>query len=85
MFLPSHWYDSIISLGAANNGRRLVLYGGTVTLRLHNRSRKRQKESVERRAESMDVVALVISILGFAATMFAIGYQFGKDSNNTQK
>ena len=33
----------------------------------------------------MEVIALVCSILGFAATMFAIGYQFGKDSNNTQK
>ena len=61
------------------NGRRLALCGGTVTLRLHNRSRERQKESVERRAESMDVVALVISILGFAATLFAIGYEIGKD------
>ena len=27
----------------------------------------------------MDVVALVISILGFAATLFAIGYEIGKD------
>ena len=33
----------------------------------------------------MEVIALVFSILGFAATMFAIGYQFGKDSHNTQK
>jgi 4-hydroxybenzoate polyprenyltransferase len=27
----------------------------------------------------MDIVALVISILGFAATLFAIGYELGKD------
>lgn len=27
----------------------------------------------------MDVVALVISILGLAATLFAIGYELGKD------
>ena len=27
----------------------------------------------------MEVVALVITILGFAATLFAIGYQLGKD------
>ena len=27
----------------------------------------------------MEVVALVISILGFAATLFAIGYEIGKD------
>jgi hypothetical protein len=30
----------------------------------------------------MDVVALVISILGFAATLFAIGYELGKDNHN---
>ena len=33
----------------------------------------------------MEVIALVISVLGLAATMFAIGYQIGKDSSNTQK
>ena len=33
----------------------------------------------------MDVIALVISVLGLAATMFAIGYQIGKDSNKSQK
>ena len=33
----------------------------------------------------MEVIALVISVLGLAATMFAIGYQIGKNSNNTQK
>ena len=33
----------------------------------------------------MEVIALVISVLGLAATMFAIDYQIGKDSNNTQK
>ena len=27
----------------------------------------------------MEVVALVISVLGFAATLFAIGYELGKD------
>ncbi len=27
----------------------------------------------------MEVVALVIGILGFAATLFAIGYEIGKD------
>lgn len=27
----------------------------------------------------MDIVALVFSVLGFAATLFAIGYEFGKD------
>ena len=27
----------------------------------------------------MEVVALVISILGFAVTLFTIGYQIGKD------
>ena len=27
----------------------------------------------------MEVVALVISIIGLAATLFAIGYQLGKD------
>ena len=27
----------------------------------------------------MDVVALVISILSFAVTLFAIGYELGKD------
>ena len=33
----------------------------------------------------MEVIALVISILGLCGTTFAIGYQIGKDSNNTQK
>lgn len=33
----------------------------------------------------MEVIALVISILGLAGTAFAIGYQIGKDSSNTQK
>ena len=27
----------------------------------------------------MEVVALVISVLGLAATLFAIGYELGKD------
>ena len=32
-----------------------------------------------RRAEPMEVVALVFSVLGLAATLFAIGYELGKD------
>ena len=36
-------------------------------------------------AEPMDVIALVVSILGLTGTVFVIGYQIGKDSNNTQK
>ena len=33
----------------------------------------------------MDVVALIVSILGFAGTMFAIGYSFGKDNGENHK
>lgn len=32
----------------------------------------------------MEVIALVISVLGLSATMFAIGYQIGKDSNQSR-
>ena len=39
----------------------------------------------ERRAEPMEVIGVIVGILSLCGTFFAIGYQIGKDSNNTQK
>ena len=33
----------------------------------------------------MDIIALIISILGFAGTCFAIGYQIGKDIHHNDE
>ena len=33
----------------------------------------------------MEVIGVIVGILSLCGTFFAIGYQIGKDSNNTQK
>jgi len=40
---------------------------------------------IERRAEPMEVIGVIVGILSLCGTFFAIGYQIGKDSNKTQK
>ena len=75
-------YDSI-SLGATIDGRRLALYGGTVTLRLH---RNPFVGIWERRAEWMLTIEGLISVIGLCLTCFGLGYAIGsKDNDNTQK
>ena len=44
-FLSYPQYADILFSGATNNGRRLALYGGTVTLRSDNRSRETGKRN----------------------------------------
>jgi len=63
------------------DGRRLALCGGTVTLRIH---RNLLAGIWERRAKLMDILGL-IAVLSFGLTCFGIGYSLGKDSNKTQK
>ena len=63
------------------DGRRLALCGGTVTLRLH---RKPQGNLEKGGLSHMDILGL-IAVLSFGLTCFGIGYTFGKDSNKTQK
>jgi len=36
-------------------------------------------------AEPIDVIGVIIGILSLCGTIFAIGYQIGKDGNKTQK
>ena len=33
----------------------------------------------------MEVIGVIIGVISLCATIFAIGYQIGKDSSNTQK
>ena len=71
----------IISLWYYQDGRRLALSGGTVTLRLH----RNLKGNLGKGGLShMDILGL-IAVLSFGLTCFGIGYTFGKDSNKQQK
>ena len=61
----------------AKYGRRLALYGGTVTLRKNrNLQRNLQKEG----ADAMTVLEL-LAVLGYTATIFAVGYTLGLSAN----
>ena len=33
----------------------------------------------------MEVIGVIIGVLSLCATFFTVGYQIGKESNNTQK
>ena len=70
----------VVFLWDCQDGRRLALYGGTVTLRLH----RNPQGNLERRAEPMDILELM-TVLSFGLTCFGIGYSIGKDRNKTQK
>ena len=64
-----------------NNGRRLALYGGTVTLRLHRNPNGNQRKG------GLSLMSIVdfIAVVSFGLTCFGLGYSFGKDNNKTQK
>ena len=59
------------------NGRRLALYGGTVTLRLH---RNPQGNLRKEGADAMTILEL-LAVLGYTATIFAVGYTLGFNAN----
>ena len=71
----------IFGLGAAINGRRLVLCGGTVTLRLH---RYPFWKFYWKEGKAMSVIDL-IAVISFGLTCFIAGYNLGKDRNKTEK
>ena len=73
----------VTSLWDYQDGRRLALPGGTVTLRLH---RNLLAGIWERRAMWMLTIEGLISVLGLCLTCFGLGYAMGnKDNNHTQK
>ena len=71
----------VVFIWEYQDGRRLALSGGTVTLRLHRNPQGNRKE---RRAEPVDILEL-IAVLSFGLTCFGIGYSIGKDSKRPQK
>ena len=73
----------VVFLWDYQDGRRLALSGGTVTLRLH---RNLPAGIWERRAKWMLTIEGLISVLGLCLTCFGLGYAIGsKDNNKTQK
>ena len=60
-----------------HNGRRLTLYGGTVTLRLY---RNRLAGIHIGGRDAMSILDL-ICVLGYTATIFSLGYILGKDAH----
>ena len=74
---------AIIFIGCHQDGGRLALSGGTVTLRLH---RNPKGNPVERRATLMLTIEGLIAVLSFGLTCFSIGYAIGRNDNHkTQK
>ena len=65
------------------DGRRLALYGGTVTLRLH---RNLLAGISERRAKRMLTIEGLIAVISLVLAAFGLGYTIGsKDNDKTQK
>ena len=70
---------AIISSRCYHNGRRLALYGGTVTLR-NNRNLAWLEILLE--GGSLMTIDTLLVVLGFGATMFGIGYMIGQNHSN---
>ena len=69
--------------GAAINGRRLALYGGTVTLRYH---RNPQGNLQKGGLKPMLTIEGLIAVLSLCLTAFGLGYAIGgKDNDKIQK
>ena len=81
--LKTPYHRAIIFLGCHQDGGRLVLFGGTVTLRLH---RNPKGNLVERRAALMLTIEGLLAVLSFGLACFSIGYAMGRNDNHkTQK
>ena len=81
--LKTPYHRAIIFLGCHQDGGRLALSGGTVTLRLH---RNLKGNPVERRAKLMLTLEGLLAVLSFGLTCFSIGYAIGSNDNHkTQK
>ena len=73
----------VTSLWDYQDGRRLALSGGAVTLRLH---RNLLAGIWERRAEWMLTIEGLIAVISLVLTAFGLGYAIGsKDNHKTQK
>ena len=70
---------AIINSRCYHNGRRLALYGGTVTLR-NNRNLAWLEILLE--GGSLMTIDTLLAVLGFGATMFGIGYMIGQNHSN---
>ena len=87
--LKTPYHRAIIFLGCHQDGGRLALFGGTVTLRLHTNLGfvgNPKGNPVERRATLMLTIEGLLAVLSFGLACFSIGYAMGRNDNHkTQK